>query len=110
MGREETEKSGRRSRRRQRRHSRQRAYPPDTVFLKALDHPEKMVVAIYHDQGLIGFKLVAFETGVNTTLGMPFIRTSPDHGTAFDIAGKGIADPRSMIEALRLAARLTASR
>lgn len=85
-------------------------FPPDTVFLKALDHPEKMVVAMTHDQGLIGFKLVAFETGVNTTLGMPFIRTSPDHGTAFDIAGQGIADPRSMIEAVRLAVRLSNSR
>jgi len=84
-------------------------YPPDTVFLKALDRPAKMVVAMSHDQGLIGFKLVAFATGVNTTLGMPFVRTSPDHGTAFDIAGKGVADPRSMLEALRLAIRLSAS-
>ena len=66
-----------------------------------------MVVAMYHDQGLIGFKLAAFETGVNATLGMPFIRTSPDHGTAFDIAGQGVADPRSMLEALRLAVRLS---
>jgi 4-hydroxythreonine-4-phosphate dehydrogenase len=82
-------------------------FPPDTVFLKALDRPAKMVVAMSHDQGLIGFKLVAFATGVNTTLGMPFIRTSPDHGTAFDIAGKGIADPRSMLEALLLALRLS---
>lgn len=82
-------------------------FPPDTVFLKALDRPEKMVVAMYHDQGLIGFKLAAFETGVNATLGMPFIRTSPDHGTAFDIAGQGVADPRSMLEALRLAVRLS---
>ena len=85
-------------------------FPPDTVFLKALDHPEKMVVAMFHDQGLIGFKLVAFETGVNTTLGMPFARTSPDHGTAFDIVGKGLADPRSMVAAIRLAARLSSSR
>ncbi len=84
-------------------------YPPDTVFIKALDHPEKMIVAMFHDQGLIGFKLVAFETGVNTTLGMPFIRTSPDHGTAFDIVGKGVADPRSMIEAIRLAIKLSPS-
>lgn len=84
-------------------------FPPDTVFLKALDHPEKMVVTMSHDQGLIGFKLAAFETGVNLTLGMPFIRTSPDHGTAFDIAGKGVADPRSMLEAIRLAIRLSAS-
>lgn len=82
-------------------------FPPDTVFLKALDHPEKMVVAMHHDQGLIGFKIVGFETGVNATLGMPFIRTSPDHGTAFDIAGQGVADPRSMLEALRLAVRLS---
>ena len=66
-----------------------------------------MVVALYHDQGLIGFKMVAFDTGVNATLGMPFIRTSPDHGTAFDIAGKGTADPRSMIEAIRLAVELS---
>ncbi len=84
-------------------------FPPDTVFLKALDCPTKMAVAMSHDQGLIGFKLVAFTTGVNTTLGMPFVRTSPDHGTAFDIAGKGVADPRSMLEALRLAIRLSAS-
>jgi 4-hydroxythreonine-4-phosphate dehydrogenase len=84
-------------------------YPPDTVFLKVLDHPHKMVVAMSHDQGLIGFKLVAFATGVNITLGMPFIRTSPDHGTAFDIVGKGIADPNSMLEAIRLAIRLSGS-
>jgi 4-hydroxythreonine-4-phosphate dehydrogenase len=84
-------------------------FPADTVFLKVLDHPDKMVVAMSHDQGLIGFKLVAFATGVNTTLGMPFVRTSPDHGTAFDIAGKGIADPRSMHAAIRLAIRLSAS-
>ena len=84
-------------------------YPPDTIFLKVLDHPHKMAVAMSHDQGLIGFKLVAFATGVNITLGMPFIRTSPDHGTAFDIVGKGIADPRSMLEAIRFAIRLSAS-
>lgn len=78
-------------------------YPPDTVFLKALDHPDTVVVALYHDQGLVAFKTVAFESGVNATLGMPFVRTSPDHGTAFDIAGKDVASPRSMIAALRLA-------
>jgi 4-hydroxythreonine-4-phosphate dehydrogenase len=82
-------------------------YPPDTVFLQALDRPDRIVVALYHDQGLIGFKLAAFESGVNTTVGMPFIRTSPDHGTAFDIAGRGIADPRSMVEALKLAVELS---
>ena len=82
-------------------------FPPDTVFLKALDRPEKMVVAMSHDQGLVAFKLVAFETGVNATLGMPFIRTSPDHGTAYDIAGKGAADPRSLIAAIRMAVELS---
>lgn len=82
-------------------------FPPDTVFLKAVDRPERMVVALFHDQGLIAFKLAAFETGVNATLGLPFVRTSPDHGTAFDIAGRGVADPRSMIEAIRLAVRLS---
>lgn len=82
-------------------------YPPDTVFLKALGRPDKMVIALYHDQGLIGFKLEAFETGVNATLGMPFIRTSPDHGTAYDIAGRGDADPRSMIAAIRMAVELS---
>jgi 4-hydroxythreonine-4-phosphate dehydrogenase len=81
-------------------------FPPDVVFRRALGHPEKIVVALYHDQGLIPFKLAAFETGVNVTLGMPFVRTSPDHGTAFDIAGENRADPRSMIEAIRLAGRL----
>jgi len=81
-------------------------FPPDVVFRSALGHPERIVVALYHDQGLIPFKIAAFETGVNVTLGMPFVRTSPDHGTAFDIAGENRADPRSMIEAIRLAGRL----
>ncbi|MHB8054540.1 MAG: 4-hydroxythreonine-4-phosphate dehydrogenase PdxA [Candidatus Aminicenantales bacterium] len=85
-------------------------YPPDTVFREALGRPERIVAALYHDQGLIPFKLAAFETGVNVTLGLPFIRTSPDHGTAFDIAGKTPADPRSMAEALRLAATLATAR
>ncbi len=79
-------------------------YPPDTVFRRARGRPGIMAVALYHDQGLIPFKLAAFATGVNATLGLPFVRTSPDHGTAFDIAGRGRADPRSMVEALRLAA------
>lgn len=82
-------------------------FPPDVVFRSALGHPDKLVVALYHDQGLIAFKLEAFETGVNVTLGMPFIRSSPDHGTAFDIAGKGRASHRSMAEAIRLAAELS---
>ncbi|MBM3305654.1 MAG: 4-hydroxythreonine-4-phosphate dehydrogenase PdxA [Candidatus Aminicenantes bacterium] len=78
-------------------------YPPDTVFLRARGREKAVVAALYHDQGLIGFKLEAFGSGVNVTLGLPFVRTSPDHGTAFDIAGRGLADPRSMTEALRLA-------
>jgi 4-hydroxythreonine-4-phosphate dehydrogenase len=84
-------------------------FPPDTVFLKALGKPGTLVAALYHDQGLIAFKTAAFDTGVNATLGLPFIRTSPDHGTAFDIAGKGIADPGSMIEAVRLAVRFSSA-
>jgi 4-hydroxythreonine-4-phosphate dehydrogenase len=84
-------------------------YPPDTVFLKARERDNAVAVALYHDQGLIAFKSVAFATGVNATLGLPFPRTSPDHGTAFDIAGRGAADPRSMIEAIRLARAFSAS-
>lgn len=75
----------------------------DTVFHQALQGEFDAVVAMYHDQGLAPLKLVAFNTGVNWTLGLPFIRTSPDHGTAYDIAGQGIADPASMIAAIRLA-------
>ena len=84
-------------------------FPPDTVFLKAMGKKDAIVVALYHDQGLIAFKLEAFATGVNATLGLPFARTSPDHGTAFDIAGKGVADARSMEEAIRLAAVFSAT-
>jgi 4-hydroxythreonine-4-phosphate dehydrogenase len=84
-------------------------YPPDTVFRRALGRRDALVAALYHDQGLIPFKLESFEAGVNATLGLPFVRTSPGHGTAFDIAGKGAANPRSMVEAIRLAGRLTAS-
>jgi 4-hydroxythreonine-4-phosphate dehydrogenase len=84
-------------------------FPPDTVFLQALGKADAIAVALYHDQGLIAFKLAAFATGVNVTLGLPFVRTSPDHGTAFDIAGKGVADARSMEEAVRLAAALSAT-
>jgi 4-hydroxythreonine-4-phosphate dehydrogenase len=61
---------------------------------------------MYHDQGLIPFKLAAFDSGVNLTLGLPFIRTSPDHGTAFDIAGRGKAKPDSMVSAIQLAEKL----
>jgi len=81
-------------------------YPPDVVFRQALGQPETMVIALYHDQGLIPFKMVAFDEGVNVTLGLPFVRTSPDHGTAFDIAGKGVADPKSMIKAINLTTQL----
>jgi 4-hydroxythreonine-4-phosphate dehydrogenase len=84
-------------------------FPADTVFLNALGKNKTVVVALYHDQGLIAFKLVAFASGVNVTLGLPFVRTSPDHGTAFDIAGKGVADPLSMEEAVRLAAAFSAT-
>lgn len=79
-------------------------FPPDTVCRLALDQPHYMVISLYHDQGLAAFKLIAFNSGVNVTLGLPFVRTSPDHGTAFDIAGSGRADSGSMEEAIRLAA------
>ncbi len=82
-------------------------FPPDAIFHSALDGAFDAVIALYHDQGLIPFKLLYFMDGVNLTLGLPFVRTSPDHGTAFEIAGKGVADPRSMIEATRLACRLS---
>jgi len=78
----------------------------DTVFYHALRGEFDAVVAMYHDQGLAPLKAVAFDTGVNWTLGLPFIRTSPDHGTAYDIAGRGVANPSSMIAALRLAKQL----
>jgi 4-hydroxythreonine-4-phosphate dehydrogenase len=78
----------------------------DTVFHHALHGAYDAVVAMYHDQGLAPLKLVAFDNGVNWTLGLPFIRTSPDHGTAYNIAGQGIANPSSMISALRLAKQL----
>ncbi|MFZ2054592.1 MAG: 4-hydroxythreonine-4-phosphate dehydrogenase PdxA [Candidatus Aminicenantales bacterium] len=82
-------------------------FPPDVVFRKALRQKNRIVIALYHDQGLIPFKLEAFETGVNVSLGLPFIRTSPDHGTAFDIAGKNAASPASLVEAIKLAAALS---
>lgn len=78
----------------------------DTVFHHALHGQFDAVVAMYHDQGLAPLKAVAFDTGVNWTLGLPFIRTSPDHGTAYDIAGEGVANPSSMIAAIRLAKQL----
>lgn len=81
-------------------------YPPDVVFHKALNKEFDMIVCMYHDQGLIPFKMLAFETGVNITVGLPIIRTSPDHGTAFDIAWENNANPSSMIEAIKLAAKM----
>jgi 4-hydroxythreonine-4-phosphate dehydrogenase len=84
--------------------------PADTLFVRAVRGEFDAVVACYHDQGLIPIKLVAFGRAVNVTLGLPIIRTSVDHGTAFDIAGKGTADPGSLIEAVRLAAKLAAAR
>ncbi len=85
-------------------------HPADTLFVQASRGKFDAVVAMYHDQGLIPLKLVAFGHAVNMTVGLPFIRTSVDHGTAYDIAGKGIADPGSLIEAILLAARLAATR
>jgi 4-hydroxythreonine-4-phosphate dehydrogenase len=82
----------------------------DTLFHYAFHGGYDAVVAMYHDQGLVPLKMIGFETGVNWTLGLPFIRTSPDHGTAYDIAGRGVANPSSMIAALRLAKQLAARR
>jgi 4-hydroxythreonine-4-phosphate dehydrogenase len=84
-------------------------FPADTIFVRAMRGEFDAVIACYHDQGLIPIKLVAFGRAVNVTLGLPIVRTSVDHGTAFDIAGKGIADPSSMIEAIKLAVRLAMS-
>lgn len=82
----------------------------DTLFHQVLRGDFDAVVAMYHDQGLVPLKMLAFDTGVNWTLGLPFVRTSPDHGTAYDIAGRGIANPSSTIAALRLAKQLAARR
>ncbi len=81
-------------------------FSPDTVFHSCRNQEDTIILAMTHDQGLIPFKLLAFDTGVNMSIGLPIIRTSPDHGTAFDIAGKGKANPASMIEAIHLAVRL----
>ena len=85
-------------------------HSPDTVFFRARAGEFDAVISLYHDQGLIPFKLVHFHDGVNVTLGLPFPRTSPDHGTAFDIAGRGCADVSSMASAIRLAADMVARR
>jgi 4-hydroxythreonine-4-phosphate dehydrogenase len=81
-------------------------FPGDTVFVRAARGEFDAVIACYHDQGLIPVKLIAFGRSVNVTLGLPIVRTSVDHGTAFDIAGKGVADEGSLVEAILLAARL----
>lgn len=86
-------------------------YPPDTIFMKARQlaysaQPIDIVLALYHDQGLIPVKYLGVDSGVNVTLGLPIIRTSPDHGTAFDIAGTGKADPASLLEAIKVAQNL----
>ena len=85
-------------------------FPSDTIFLRAMKGEFDAVIACYHDQGLIPVKMAAFGRAVNVTLGLPIIRTSVDHGTAFDIAGRGVADPSSLIEAVKLAIRLAATR
>ena len=85
-------------------------FPGDTIFLRAMRGEFDAVIACYHDQGLIPIKMAAFGQAVNVTLGLPIIRTSVDHGTAFDIAGKDIADPESMVQAVLLAARLAANK
>jgi 4-hydroxythreonine-4-phosphate dehydrogenase len=84
--------------------------PGDTVFVRAVAGEFDVVIACYHDQGLIPVKVVAFGRAVNVTLGLPIIRTSVDHGTAFDIAGRNVANPSSMVEAVLLAARLASWR
>jgi 4-hydroxythreonine-4-phosphate dehydrogenase len=87
-------------------------WSPDTVFMRARAEQGQpgafdVVVAMYHDQGLIPVKYLGVDQGVNITLGLPFVRTSPDHGTAFDLAGKAEADPSSLLEAMAMALRLT---
>ncbi|HOW97423.1 MAG TPA: 4-hydroxythreonine-4-phosphate dehydrogenase PdxA [Kiritimatiellia bacterium] len=84
--------------------------PADVIFRQAVRGDFDAVVAMYHDQGLGPLKMLAFETGVNVTLGLPIVRTSPDHGTAFDIAGRGRANPSSIVEAIRQAIALTRRR
>jgi 4-hydroxythreonine-4-phosphate dehydrogenase len=83
--------------------------PADTMFHARARKEYDVAICMYHDQALIPIKTLDFDRGVNVTLGLPFIRTSPDHGTAFDIAGQGIANPTSTIEALKLAAKLSQS-
>jgi 4-hydroxythreonine-4-phosphate dehydrogenase len=88
-------------------------YAPDTIFMRARRKSSSpgefdVVLAMYHDQGLIPVKYMGLEQGVNVTLGLPLVRTSPDHGTAFDIAGKGVAEEASLVAAVRMAQQLIA--
>jgi 4-hydroxythreonine-4-phosphate dehydrogenase len=85
-------------------------WPGDTVFMRARRGEFDIVVAQYHDQGLIPVKYLGLDEGVNVTVGLPFVRTSVDHGTAFDIAGQGVADPASLRAAMRLALQMTTDR
>jgi 4-hydroxythreonine-4-phosphate dehydrogenase len=85
-------------------------FPADTIFYHASTGQYDAVVAMYHDQGLIPLKLLHFSDAVNITLGLPIIRTSVDHGTAYDIAGKGVADPSSLIAAIKMAAKIVDAR
>ncbi|MBI3595976.1 MAG: 4-hydroxythreonine-4-phosphate dehydrogenase PdxA [Nitrospirae bacterium] len=85
-------------------------FPADSLIRQAFEGKYDLVVAMYHDQALIPIKLLGFGHAVNVTVGLPFVRTSPDHGTAYDIAGKGIADPSSLIEAIRLAVNFSAKK
>ena len=85
-------------------------YPSDSLFFRAVKGEFDLVVSLYHDQGLIPFKLLHFEDGVNLTLGLPIIRTSVDHGTAYDIAGKGVANPQSLFKAIELAIHMAKNR
>jgi len=85
-------------------------FPADTIFYHAINGKFDAVVAMYHDQGLIPVKLLNFSDSVNITLGLPLVRTSVDHGTAYDIAGKGVADPSSLIAAIRMAAKIAQAR
>ena len=83
--------------------------PADTMFHAAARASYDAAICMYHDQALIPIKTLDFDRGVNVTLGLPFVRTSPDHGTALDIAGKNVANPSSMIEAIRMAHRMAAA-
>ena len=85
-------------------------FPPDTIFFKAAKGEYDAVICMYHDQGLIPFKLLHFDDGVNVTLGLPIVRTSVDHGTAYDIAGKGIASPESLTAAVEMAQLIASNR